>query len=188
MIRKYLDWTIDSCNKIDPHQVQNLVDLLMNARKNKQGIFVVGNGGSAATASHLSMDLGKGTLRNPVDNTRFRINSLTDNLPYLTAWANDFDYEQVFEQQLRNLSSSGDMGIGISASGNRPNILRAIEYGKSAGLVTVGMTGFSGGKLKKIADHVIHIPVNDYGMVENMHMIIVHIIVTQTTARVVNGE
>ena len=96
MIRKYLDWTIDSCNKIDPHQVQNLVDLLMNARKNKQGIFVVGNGGSAATASHLSMDLGKGTLRNPVDNTRFRINSLTDNLPYLTAWANDFDYEQLF--------------------------------------------------------------------------------------------
>ena len=80
------------------------------------------------------------------------------------------------------------MVIGISASGNSPNILRAIEYGKSAGLVTVGMTGFSGGKLKKIADHVIHIPVNDYGMVENMHMIIVHIIVTQTTARVVNGE
>ena len=158
----------------------------MEARKNRTSIFVIGNGGSAATASHLSMDLGKGTLRDTDDHPRFRINSLTDNLPYVTAWANDFDYTKVFEQQLRNLGSSGDIVIGISASGNSANVLRAIEYAEDAGMITVGMTGFSGGELKKIVAHSVHVSVDDYGMAENMHMIIVHIIITQITARIAN--
>ncbi len=188
MIREYLDWTRDVCDRIEPREVQELVDLLMDARKNGRGIFVFGNGGSAATASHFSVDLGKGTLRDTEDHPRFRVNSLTDNLPYVTAWANDFDYDQVFEQQLRNLGAAGDVAIGISASGNSPNVVRAIEYAGSARMVTVAMTGFSGGKLKEMADHSVHVPVDDYGMAENMHMIIVHIIITQTTARVADGE
>ena len=177
MIREYLEWTQEVCNQIEPNEVQELVDMLMEARKNGKSIFVIGNGGSAATASHLSMDLGKGTLRDTEDHPRFRVNSLTDNLPYVTAWANDFDYATVFEQQLRNLGSSGDVVIGISASGNSPNVLRAIEYAKSAGMVTAGMTGFSGGELKKAVDCSVHVSVNDYGMAENMHMVIVHIII-----------
>ena len=186
MIREYLDWTREICNQIEPSEVQQLIEVLMEARKNRNSIFVVGNGGSAATASHLSMDLGKGTLRDTDDHPRFRINSLTDNLPYVTAWANDFDYTKVFEQQLRNLGSSGDIVIGISASGNSANVLRAIEYAEDAGMITVGMTGFSGGELKKIVDHSVHVSVDDYGMAENMHMIIVHIIITQITARIAN--
>ncbi len=188
MIREYLDWTREVCGRIEPREVQALIDLLMEARQHGKGIFVIGNGGSAATASHLAVDLGKGTLRDTKDEPRFRVNSLTDNLPYVTAWANDFDYDLVFEQQLRNLGGPGDVVIGISASGNSPNVVRAMEYARSAGMVTAAMTGFSGGKLKDLADHSVHVPVDDYGMAENMHMIIVHIIITQTTARVANGE
>lgn len=188
MIREYLDWTQKVCGLIEPREVQELIDLLMDARKNGRGIFVIGNGGSAATASHFAVDLGKGTLRGTEDQPRFRVNSLTDNLPYVTAWANDFDFDLVYEQQLRNLGGPGDVVIGISASGNSPNVLRAMEYARSAGMVTAAMTGFSGGKLKDMADHSVHVPVDDYGMAENMHMIIVHVIITQTTARVANGE
>ena len=188
MIREYLDRTREACGLIEPREVQALIDLLMDARKNGRGIFVIGNGGSAATASHFAVDLGKGTLRGTEDRPRFRVNSLTDNLPYVTAWTNDFDYDLVFEQQLRNLGKSGDVVIGISASGNSPNVVRAMEYARSAGMVTAAMTGFSGGKLKDLADHSVHVPVDDYGMAENMHMIIVHVIITQTTARVADGE
>ncbi len=188
MIREYLEWTKEVLGRIEPGEVRALIDLLMDARKNGRGIFVIGNGGSAATASHFAVDLGKGTLRGAEDEPRFRVNSLTDNLPYVTAWANDFDYDLVFEQQLRNLGEAGDMVIGISASGNSPNVVRAMEFARSAGMVTVALTGFSGGKLKDMAAHSVHIPVDDYGMAENMHMIIVHIIITQTTARVADGE
>lgn len=188
MIRNYLEWTGEVLGRIEPGEVQKLIDLLMDARKDGRGVFVIGNGGSAATASHLAVDLGKGTLRGTEDQPRFRVNSLTDNLPYVTAWANDFDYDLVFEQQLRNLGAPGDVVIGISASGNSPNVVRAMEYARSAGMVTAAMTGFDGGKLKETADLAVHVPVDDYGMAENMHMIIVHIIITQTTARVANGE
>lgn len=188
MIREYLERMQEVCRLIEPHEVQALVDLLMNARKDGRGIFVIGNGGSAATASHFAVDLGKGTLRGTEDQPRFRVNSLTDNLPYVTAWANDFDFELVYEQQLRNLGVPGDVVIGISASGNSPNVVRAMEYARSAGMVIVAMTGFSGGKLKEMADHSVHVPVDDYGMAENMHMIIVHIIITQTTSRIADGE
>ena len=188
MIREYLDWTREVLDRVDPGEVQEVIDLLMDARKKGRGIFVIGNGGSAATASHFAVDLGKGTLRGTEDQPRFRVNSLTDNLPYVTAWANDFDYDLVFEQQLCNLGAPGDVVIGISASGNSPNVVRALEFARTAGMVSVAMTGFSGGTLMEIADHSVHVPVEDYGMAENMHMIIVHIIVTQTTSRVANGE
>ncbi len=188
MISEYLERTREVCGRIKPREVQAVIDLLMDARKNGRRIFVIGNGGSAATASHFSVDLGKGTLRGTEDQPRFLVQSLTDNLPYVTAWANDFDFDLVYEQQLRNLGESGDVVIGISASGNSPNMVRAMEYARSAGMVTVAMTGFSGGKLKDLADHTVHVPVDDYGMAENMHLIVVHIIITQTTARVASGE
>ena len=158
MIREYLEWTREVLGRIEPGEVQALVDLLMDARKDGRGIFVIGNGGSAATASHFAVDLGKGTLRGTEDQPRFRVNSLTDNLPYVTAWANDFDYDLVFEQQLRNLGAQGDVVIGISASGNSPNVVRALEFARSAGMVTVALTGFSGGALKEMADHSVPRP------------------------------
>ena len=187
MIQAYIDWTRTSCDSIDPGQVSRLIDLLMEARKDGRRIFILGNGGSAATASHFCEDLGKCTLRSLDDNLRFKVISLTDNLPYVTAWANDNGYDLVFEQQLRNIGEPGDVVVGISASGNSPNVVRAIEYANTRSMVTVGMTGFSGGKLKDIARHSVHVPISDYGMAENMHMIVVHIIVNRTT-KLVAGE
>lgn len=181
VIRDYLQWTHESCDLIDPDQVSTLIDLLMNARKNGQRIFIIGNGGSAATASHFCEDLGKCTLRSLADPLRFKVISLTDNLPYVTAWANDNGYEVVFEQQLRNIGESGDLVIGISASGNSPNIVRAIEYANASGMTSVGMTGFSGGILNTLSHHAVHLPIADYGMAESMHMIIVHLIINRTT-------
>lgn len=187
MIREYLNWTRESCDQIDPNEVQKLIDLLMVARKKGQRIFIIGNGGSAATASHFCEDLGKCTLRNLEDPLRFKVLSLTDNLPYVSAWANDNGYDLVFEQQLRNLGEPGDVVIGISASGNSPNIVNAMAYAKTNRMTTVGMSGFSGGKLKEMTDHSVHVSIADYGMAENMHMIIVHMIIIRTTALVADG-
>lgn len=181
MIQSYLKWTADACRQIDPDQVQRLIDLLFEARSQGQRIFIIGNGGSAATASHFCEDLGKCTLRDLDDPLRFKVISLTDNLPYITAWANDNGYDLIFEQQLRNIGEPGDLVIGISASGNSPNIIRAIEYANANGMTTVGMTGFSGGKLMEIADHKVHVPIADFGMAESMHLVIVHIIIARTT-------
>lgn len=187
VIRDYLKWTRESCDAIDPEQVSILIDLLMAARKKGQRIFIIGNGGSAATASHFCEDLGKCTLRSLSDPLRFKVISLTDNLPYVTAWANDNGYDVVFEQQLRNIGEAGDLVIGISASGNSPNIIRAIEYANASGMTTVGMTGFSGGKLISLAHHSVHLPIADFGMAESMHMIIVHLVINRTTT-LVRGE
>lgn len=182
VVRQYLERAAEACKTIDVGQVRNLIDLLLDAREQGRRIFILGNGGSAATASHFCEDLGKCTLRSLDDPLRFKVVSLTDNLPYVTAWANDNGYEVVFEQQLRNIGEPGDLVIGISASGNSPNVLRAVEYANNHGMTTVGMTGFSGGRLRQIAHHRVHVPINDYGMAESMHMIIVHLIIARTTA------
>jgi D-sedoheptulose 7-phosphate isomerase len=181
VIQDYVRWTRESCEHIQPDEVQGLIDLLMEARKNGRRIFIIGNGGSAATASHFCEDLGKCTLRSLDDPLRFKVISLTDNLPYVSAWANDNGYDLVFEQQLRNLGEPGDIVIGISASGNSPNIVRTIEYANAHGMITVGMSGFTGGRLRELASHSVHVPIPDYGMAENMHMIIVHLIINRTT-------
>jgi D-sedoheptulose 7-phosphate isomerase len=135
-----------------------------------------GNGGSGATASHFCEDLAKGTLNGKKDIKRFKVISLTDNVPFILALANDEGYETIFEQQLRNLAEPDDIAIGISGSGNSPNVINAIEYANRNGLITVGMTGFDGGKLKKIARYLVHIPIDDMGITECVHSIITHYI------------
>src|SRR6202162_3735512 len=126
-------------------------------------IFLIGNGGSGSNASHFCEDIGKGTLRRQDfdDETkkRFRIISLTDNTPYLLAWGNDEGFDRVFLEQLKNLAGPGDLLIAISGSGNSPNILRAVEWANAHGMKTYGCTGFGGGKLKKLAQHNFHIPI-----------------------------
>ncbi|MBI4551882.1 MAG: SIS domain-containing protein [Candidatus Latescibacteria bacterium] len=181
MIADYLTWASESCLTVDPGQVQRLIDLLFEARANGRRVFIIGNGGSAATASHFCEDLGKCTLTSLDDPLRFKVISLTDNLPYVTAWANDNGYETVFEQQLRNLAEPGDLVIGISASGNSPNVLRAIAYANEHGLTTIGLTGFDGGRLREMAHHPVHVPIHDYGMAESVHMIIFHLIINRAT-------
>jgi D-sedoheptulose 7-phosphate isomerase len=141
-------------------------------------IFVIGNGGSAATASHMMNDLNKGTLGHKGDALwkRFRVIALTDNVALMTAWANDTDYNHIFSEPLKNLAQPGDLLIAISASGNSPNILAAVAAAKPMGLKIVGLTGFGGGKLAQLADVALVVPSNDYGVVEDVHMIFDHII------------
>ena len=164
--------------KIDPAELNGLADEVETAWRHRRFVFVIGNGGSGANASHLSEDLGKCTLRRAdYDNDeipRLKILSLTDNTSYITAWANDEGYERVFVEQLKNLASPGDVLIAISGSGNSPNIVRAVEWANRKGMVTVGCTGYSGGKLRQIAQRGLHVPLDDMGMVESIHLTAFH--------------
>ena len=162
---------------IDALSVENIkrvIDLIMEAYEDDKQIFVIGNGGSAVTASHFACDLGKGTI--VPGKRRLRIISLTDNVAMMTAWANDVSYDDIFVEQLKNVLNSGDLVIGISASGNSKNVLKAIEYAKSMNCITVGLTGFGGGKLAEMADESIIVDSYDYGPVEDIHLILDHII------------
>ncbi len=141
-------------------------------------IFVIGNGGSAATASHMMNDLNKGTLGHKGDAPwkRFRVIALTDNVSLMTAWANDTDYNHIFSEPLKNLAQPGDLLIAISASGDSPNIVAAVEAARQLGVKVVGLAGCGGGKLAKLADAAFVVPSDDYGPVEDVHMIFDHML------------
>lgn len=156
-----------------------ILTLLKNSIKNKQKIFVAGNGGSAAIAMHYVCDFSKGANQNWQDNfARYQAICLSSNIGYITAISNDRYYEEIFKQQLVNLASKGDILILISSSGNSPNIISALEFAKEKGLITVGITGFKGGKLKKSADYFAHIPYNSYEVCEDIHGIFGHFLTT----------
>lgn len=169
---EYLSQVGVLCAQLDRGQIERLVGLLLEAWQRETQIFIFGNGGSAATASHFCEDLGKGTLQGLDDHRRFRVISLTDNVPYIMAWANDEGCERVFEQQLANLARPGDLAVGISGSGNSENVLRAIRFANEHGLVTVGLTGFDGGQLCYLAQYSVHVPYPNMGMVENIHLVV----------------
>jgi len=154
---------------------REILDILKNSIKNNQKIFVAGNGGSANTANHYVCDLSKGANPNWAENPlRFRALSLSSNWGYISAIANDSSYEEIFKQQLVNLASPSDIGIFISASGNSPNIVRAAEYAKQLEMVVIGITGFDGGKLKKISDYSAHIGKKSYEVCEDIHSMFGH--------------
>jgi len=176
MITEYFNRVYAACNSLRLEDHQRFIQILEYAYHNNKHIFIFGNGGSGATASHFCEDLGKGTLNGKRDIKRFRTISLTDNTPYILALANDEGYDSIFVEQLRNLADPGDVAIGISGSGNSPNVLRAIDYANKHHLITVGMTGFNGGKLKKIAKFNLHVPIDDMGITECVHSIITHYI------------
>ncbi|MEI6082993.1 MAG: SIS domain-containing protein [Verrucomicrobiota bacterium] len=155
-----------------------LTALIDEAHAAGKQIFVIGNGGSAATASHMMNDLNKGTLGHKGDAPakRFKVIALTDNVSLMTAWANDTDYNTVFSEPLKNLANRGDLLIAISASGNSPNIIAAVEAAKIIGVKVIGFGGFTGGKLAQLADVCLVVPSNEYGPVEDVHMILDHIL------------
>lgn len=149
---------------------EKILEILKNSIKNNQTIFVAGNGGSAAIAQHYVCDFSKGANQDWSQNfKRFKAICLSSNLGYITAISNDEHYEQVFRQQLINLAKPNDILVLISSSGNSPNIIKALEYAKEIGMITIGMCGFDGGKLKKMADHVAHINHDKYEVCENIH-------------------
>lgn len=164
-------------SRLDSDAVTHCIGLLLQARKKGNNIYFIGNGGSASTATHFANDLAACT---PSKTPPFRAISLTDNHAIVTAVANDYGYVNVFVKQLESLYSEGDLLVAISASGNSANVLKAVEYVRQRGGVAVGLTGFDGGKLKRLADHVIHVPTNkgEYGPVEDTHLIINHLIGT----------
>ncbi len=170
----YLEKSIDS---VDVSQVETFINLLYDAYKTRKMVFVIGNGGSAATASHLAQDLAKGTRTNLEQKDRIKALSLTDNLPFVTALGNDDGYDTIFEQQLRTFASPGDILVSISGSGNSPNIIRAVEWATKNELITVGVTGFNGGKLKTISKYSVHVPLNDMCTSESIHSIIFHYVI-----------
>lgn len=171
---QYKTELIDTIQKIDLDKVQQAIGWFEESRNQGKHIFVCGNGGSASTASHFVCDMVKGASYNRP--TRFRIMALTDSLPTLTAYSNDVSYDCVFAEQLKNFAQPGDLLMAISGSGNSPNVLRAVEYAKSIGCRTIGLTGRDGGKLGALADLNVQVAVPHMGRIEDAHMIICHMI------------
>jgi D-sedoheptulose 7-phosphate isomerase len=171
----YLDYLGGVLKRIDVEEIAGFIKTLLTARDRGATVFFIGNGGSAATASHFANDLAIGTNSY---SKPFRVVSLTDNHAIVTAIANDFGFEEIFVRQLKVLAKAGDVVVGISASGNSPNLVKAFEYAKSAGVQTVAITAFDGGKLKKMRDAGIHVPTGpkEYGPAEDAHMVIDHLV------------
>lgn len=155
-------------------KVDRIASILITARSNNKTVFIMGNGGSATTASHFVADLSKLTIAGGVK--RFRVIGLVDNIATILAWANDTSYERIFVEQLKNLMNSGDVVIGFSGSGNSMNVIKAIEYANEKGGVTVGLCGFYGGKLSKCAKECFVVPCVNMQRIEDVHLIIVHLL------------
>jgi len=163
------------CDSLDAEQLGAVCELMLDTYKSGKKIFVAGNGGSAGTSNHFCCDFGKNAVKG--DAHRPKIISLSANIEVLTALGNDFCYAEVFSQQLKNLMDDGDLVLLISASGNSPNVVSAAEYAKSRGGKVIGFSGFEGGKLKELSNINVNIPSTSYEQIEDLHMMLTHIIV-----------
>ncbi|MGD9900267.1 MAG: SIS domain-containing protein [Calditrichaceae bacterium] len=174
--QSYIEELITNLKSINFDDLQRVFEMLRTAVEKNQAVYIFGNGGSAVTASHFACDLGKGTITDFKNGKRFHVVSLTDNVAWFTAIANDISYDDIFVEQLKNYLIKDDLVIGISASGNSPNVLKAIEYANGQGAQTIGLVGFGGGKLKELAHDSLVVPSRNYGVAEDFHLIIEHIL------------
>lgn len=161
--------TIDLISKEDLSQ---LINILVNAKDTGKTIFIMGNGGSAATASHYCCDFNKGVSLG--QDKMFKFICLNDNVPTMMAYGNDISYDEVFVGPLRNFLDEGDYVIGISGSGNSKNVVKALEFANEKGAITIGLTGFSGGKVMNLCKYNVHIPIDDMQITEDLHMVLDH--------------
>ncbi|MCR2823162.1 SIS domain-containing protein [Lederbergia panacisoli] len=161
-------------NELNVDVIERIYERIKNSTKNNQQIFVLGNGGSAASASHWACDFGKGVNVDGVK--RLRIFSLTDQVPLMTAYGNDIHYADIFVEQLKNLLNPGDIVIGLSVSGNSENVIRAFQYAKDTGAQVISLVGEKEGRMKGLSDIALVIPSSDYGIVEDVHMYVNHVI------------
>ena len=168
-------------DELSRENLEALGETLFRAYRDDKQVFTVGNGGSSSTASHIAADLAKNTIGPNM--RRFRITSLNENAAIVTALANDLGYENVFVEQLVNLIRAGDVLVVVSASGNSPNILKAMRYARAQSAEVVGLLGFSGGQAAELADIAVVVPSDDYGVVEDVHLVINHILVDHFKAR-----
>jgi len=181
----YLKELRSALEAIPLETLESIAHLLLEARAQDRQVFLLGNGGSASTASHFACDLGKGTA--PRTGRRFRVIALTDNIPLLTAWANDTEYANVFVEQLRNLVNPGDVVLGLTGSGNSENVLRALSLARERGARTVALAGFDGGKVKAIAEVCLVVPTGRIEQAEDAHLILQHILCTYLRGAMAGG-
>lgn len=188
---EYIRRLQDEVDRVEHREIQAWADAIYEAWEHERFVFVFGNGGSATTATHITEDLGKSSLKHEdlKDETkkRLKIMSLTDNLGWILAVGNDVGYDQIFVQQLMNYGSAGDLVVAISGSGNSPNVLAAVDWANRHGLKTFGLTGFNGGKLRQMAHQSMHVPLDDMGMVESLHLALFHWVLNDVFARI-NSE
>jgi D-sedoheptulose 7-phosphate isomerase len=162
--------------------INQIAETLLRAYDSGRMVYLFGNGGSAALASHLACDLGKGTANG--SGKRFRVLALTDNVPLMTAWSNDSKYEDIFAEQLCNFVQRGDVAVAISGSGNSPNVLRALKLAREAGVITVGLTGYQGGKMKELCDQCMIVPSDNMQIIEDLHLCVAHALFTAIRERI----
>jgi len=178
-IKIYFNQISQTINQLSVKNIEKIAEIIYQAYLKNRYIFIIGNGGSATTASHFACDLSKSTLPLQCSKKtikRFKVISLTDNVALMTAWGNDSSYDQIFVRQLENLLKKDDVVIGISVSGNSSNIIKAIELAKKRKANTIGLAGFKGGKLTKITDISITTKIDRYDISEDVHLILTHLI------------
>ncbi|HUV05751.1 MAG TPA: SIS domain-containing protein [Armatimonadota bacterium] len=173
-VKDYLDSVAGLLAEAPREDIRKIAELVVSAYKSGKQVFIMGNGGSAATASHLACDLQKGV--GSMGDRKFKVMALTDNIPLITAWANDTDYSNIFAEQLATWVEPGDLVMGISGSGNSPNVINGIEAAKRKGAVTAGLSGFKGGRLAQVADHNVVVASDDMQHIEDVHLILGHLI------------
>ena len=184
IIKKYFDDIKSALDNMALDPILEVINALQSARIQRKTVYVFGNGGSAATASHCACDFSKGTNHNDVPG--LKVIALNDNVPLMTAWANDESYYQLYARQLENIIDRGDIAMGISVSGNSPNILNCIKVARAMGALTIGFTSKIGGELKNVVDIPVRLPVDNMEQAEDLHLLLTHIITT--CLRVVSSE
>lgn len=174
IITDYLGLLQQTIAALPEDAIRDVIDTLKQAHADGRQVFILGNGGSASTASHIACDFQKGLKE--TSGKRFRATSVTDNVAVMTAWANDTDYENIFAEQLDSLLEKGDVVVAISGSGNSPNVIRAVEKANQMGAITIGWSGFDGGKLAKAVQKPIVVKSDNMQRIEDVHMILGHLV------------
>ena len=174
-INQYLETVSDLVRTLPTAAISQFADIIYQAYRGGHMFFCFGNGGSAACASHFIEDVAKGIDYGP-GRPRYRALALTDSVPLITAWANDADYSRVFAEQLRNFVQPGDVAMGISASGNSPNVLEALRLANQVGATSLSLGGYDGGQMKEIAQHIIIVPSFNMQQVEDVHLVLCHLV------------
>lgn len=182
-ISDYFNRLKTAVDRVPLQDISGICAVLKEAYEKEKTIFIMGNGGSGATSAHLACDFNKGVCGKA--RKKLKVVSLADNMPVILAIANDLSYDKIFVEQLKNHLKPGDVVIGISGSGNSPNVIEAVNYANDAGCVTIGLCGYDGGQLKKICRHSVHVKVNDMQIAEDIHLVIGHIIMQVLDAELV---
>lgn len=173
-IENYIDSLHKGIDKVQTEEIETIIKKLLEVYEREGNVYIFGNGGSATTASHFVNDFNKGLCKN--SSKKFKLHCLNDNVSSVLAIANDISFNEIFKEQLKNFLNPGDIVIAISGSGNSKNVITAIEYANGIGAETIGLVGYDGGIIKKLAKYSIHVPINDMQKVEDIHLILNHLI------------